>query len=435
MIYNCFRINLFLLRIVLLKSFNFRANLNLTLVSNHLFLDSFNFSKSSKSKRLIVLSYFKSIFKIEIKNNTANSKIPTLVFDNQNGEKNQRENYIKFFSPNERLDFFSYEGNLFFENIFQKIICVIISCPFALFYFMISQFHSKRSSFAMFFEYAIVLSNLISKIKKNCINKVYYFSIYNPESNLFTYFLQKYNVNVNKIASDTPLSFWNKNILTNNLILCNYHQYDEIENNNIQLIYDDLLFWGPENIHNFNNSYFKKDNHEINIAFYSTASWLRNEQGNISKTAEYFQEENQLVKYLSSYVAKNRHVKFYILLHPKEKLMDQTYIVEHYENLIDAEVDFEIVDLATFSYNEFSRFNLGVAFHSSVMHERIFCGFKSLFYSTMDIFPLKNTTLSRISANNKNQLFKLMDESIEMKTNVFFKKFDLEKFTHYKFKN
>jgi hypothetical protein len=434
-IYNCFRINLFLLRIVLLKSFNFRTNLKSILVSNHLFSDSFNFSKLNRSNKLIVLSYFKTIFKIEVKNNTVNSKISTLVFDNQNGAKNQRENYINFFSPNERLDFSSYKGNLFFENIFQKIICVIISFPFALFYFMISQFYSNRSSFAMFFEYSIVLSNLISRVKKNCINKVYYFSIYDPQSNLFTYFLQKYNVNVHKIASDTPLSFWNKNILTNNLILCNYHQFDEIENNNINLIYDNVLFWGPENIHNFNNSYFNKDTDEINIAFYSTASWLRNEQGNISKTAEYFQQENQLVKYLSSYVFENQHIKLYILLHPKEKLIDQTYILEHYQNLIDAEVDFEIVGLGTFSFNEFSRFNLGVAFHSSVMHERIFCGFKSLFFSTMNVFPLKNTILSRISANNKVQLFKLMDESIEMKTNVFFEKFDLEKYTHNNFKN
>ena len=79
-------------------------------------------------------------------------------------------------------------------------------------------------------------------------------------------------------------------IFLNNLILCNYHQFDEIENNNINLIYDNVLFWGPENIHNFNNSYFNKDTDEINIAFYSTASWLRNEQGNISKTDEYFQQ-------------------------------------------------------------------------------------------------------------------------------------------------
>ena len=287
----------------------------------------------------------------------------------------------------------------------------------------------------MFFEFSIVLSNLISRIKKNGVDKVYYFSIYNPESNLFAYFLQKYNVDVHKIASDTPLSFWNKNILTNNLILCNYHQFEEIENNNFSLIYDKVLFWGPENIFNFKNSYFKKDTDLVNIAFYSTASWLRNKQGNISKSAEFFEEENQLVNYLSSYVAKNRGVKLYILLHPKEKLIDQTYITEHYENLFDAEIDYEIVNSNTFSYHEFYRFNLGIAYHSSVMHERIFCGFKSLFFSTMSIFPLENTVLSRITAKNKTQLFRLIDENLELKTNLFFKKYNLERFTHIKFMN
>ena len=111
---------------MLLKSFNFRANLKSILVSNHLFSDSFNFSKLNRSNKLIVLSYFKTIFKIEVKNRTANSKIPTLIFDNQNGAKNQRENYIKFFSPNERLDFSSYEGNLFFDGglIFPSLVLI-----------------------------------------------------------------------------------------------------------------------------------------------------------------------------------------------------------------------------------------------------------------------------------------------------------------------
>ena len=83
---------------------------------------------------------------------------------------------------------------------------------------------------------------------------------------------------------------------------------------------------------------------------------------------------------MSSYVAKNRGVKLYILLHPKEKLIDQTYITEHYENLFDAEIDYEIVNSNTFSYHEFYRFNLGIAYHSSVMHERIFVGLSHCFF-------------------------------------------------------
>ena len=53
----------------------------------------------------------------------------------------------------------------------------------------------------------------------------------------------------------------------------------------------------------------------------------------------------------------------------------------------------------------------------------------------MSIFPLENTVLSRITAKNKTQLFRLIDENLELKTNLFFKKYNLERFTHIKFMN
>ena len=57
----------------------------------------------------------------------------------------------------------------------------------------------------------LVISNLIFLINKSNYLKMYYFSIYERESNFFSRVIMKAeNVEVIKISSDTPLIYWNK---------------------------------------------------------------------------------------------------------------------------------------------------------------------------------------------------------------------------------
>ena len=60
----------------------------------------------------------------------------------------------------------------------------------------------------------------------------------------FAHQLIKCNHKIYKILSDTPIAFWNKNILTNHIIICNKYQKFEIDSFRDTIIFEGLNFLG-----------------------------------------------------------------------------------------------------------------------------------------------------------------------------------------------
>ena len=407
--------------------FNFHPSKTIKIITKHLFGKSFKFPEKNNNNRFLVIRYFLKFLKLKVVDSQRIIISKDVVFDNSENSKEVRLKYLKYYSNTEDFDFISYEELLYFNSYFFKVVYLIISIPFILFFFVFSQFSPNKSSFALFIEYPLVLYNFFNSVKKKIISNLYYFSIYERESNLFAFYMQKKNLNVIKIPSEVPISYWNNNILCNELIICNHYQYHELSHFKDSIIFSKTTFWGPENSYSYRELYLSKFKVKKNsIGYYSTGSWVRKKMGHIDQGIDFELHESKLLTYMKEFLELNQQITFYIFLHPKEKNKEFYHqVVDYYKNFFGNNSKFQIIDININASLSFNLVDLGISFSSTIMHERLFCGFKSIFFTRNKFFPLKNSRLYQISSIEKSRFINLLESSLKINTYEFFKKNDL----------
>tara|TARA_Y100000813_G_C24155752_1_gene349627 strand:- start:584 stop:1933 length:1350 start_codon:yes stop_codon:yes gene_type:complete len=432
--FSFLKLNIFTLRLFLLGNFNLLNNEKSKLIYAHCMNKTFTFSNNSNNDKLITLKYFSKILNVPVLKKKTYLNSDFLIYDEASSARNKRESFLKLHIKEKfTSEFISYCDLLFFSSKFQKLIFICVLIPFVFSYFILSINKKNKGSYAILYEYIIVLNNLIFLISKYSFKKLFYFSVHRPESNLVSYLLANQSIKIFKILSDTPISFWNKNIIADTIILCNFYQFEEINNLKENIIVNQILLWGPENSPKliFNPNLSNKLN---SIGFYSTASWLREKKNKISLVREYYKDEEQCLKQILKYIEiNNLKITLQILLHPIEKKEDKSIILSYYRKLLGHNSDFSIDFDETPSFNKFDKIGLGISMHSSVLHERLYCGYKSIFYSKMHQFPLRNTLIEKITAVSEAQLFRLIDKNFKISDHDFFVSNKIENYLHSKF--
>ena len=416
--------------LILIKLLGLNLSKKYNVITNHLLGKTFKFQEKYVKDKLIVLKYFHKLFAVNVINKNKKIECNHVIFDSQKKSKTIRENYLRLYSKIKQFEFISYEELLFFRSQTHKFFYITFSIPFLLFYFVISQFFENKSSFALLIEYPLVLNNFITKIKGNHKKEIFYFSIFERESNFFAYQLMKSKHKIYKILSDTPIAIWNKNILTNQIIVCNKYQQFEIDLFSDTIIFEGLKFWGPELSFRYIKTYNKSVITPTNtIGFYSTASWIRSQDGEINQGIDFFEMEKKVLLCLRKLLIDNEY-KLTIFLHPKEihsKTMDLIY--HHYHKLLGQNTNFQISKSKLSSDQLFHLVDIGVAFNSTIIHERIFCGFKSIFFPNNPDFPIQDSPLYNICAKNEKDFLNLIKVNLKISRRDFFIKHKLTDFS------
>ena len=427
-----------LITLLFYKTTNYYPSNIFKIIVDHTFGKSFKFPENITNNRLIVIRYFFKTLTYNIDESINFNDFENLIFDAQKSSKNLRIDYLRHYTKIKDFDFISYNELLFFKSNFNKISYFFYSLPFVLLLTIISQFYQNRSSFALLIEYPIVLNNLFSILNKNSnISSIYYFSIVERESNIFAYFFQEKKVKVIKIASDTPIVFWNKNILSNDLLICNKYQFEEINFFKSSIHIENIKFFGPELSLNYNHLYNINTKTVNNtIGFYSTASWVRESEGHIDQGIDFLKYERKVLECIKKFLSMNSDVKLFIFLHPKEKTQKYFKLsLNYYKDILDNTISYELVNSTKSSSQLFHTVDLGVAFNSTILHERLYCGFKTLFYPNNPYFPIKNSHLSNICANNENDFENLIKKAMRSSTSDFFKDNNLVSYSNRPLKN
>ena len=416
-----------------------RAGLNLRpgdtrsrLCFESLFSTTFRIPERDRYSRAKALKYlFKSVIKTPVR------KLPegfekNLIFDSNDDSKLLRENYVKYFTNDSVVSFTDFNNLILYSSLSRKIFTCIgffLFCPFIVLS-VIMMDRSKLAGCSLVIEEYMVLDNLLSVTKRSGIKIFYQFSIYETYSNLFADALMKESIHVIKISSEVPLALWNKKIVSNELVICNAYQYEEIKEYKATMLFDKTRFWGPELILEIKDQYKNPDNSgkeskEFEIGFYSTGGWLRKVLGYIDQGNQMEERENKLKLALRDYVKKNK-LKLGIFLHPREKRKENIERTkEHYAEFFGgADYSFLPFDIPTNKL--FDKVDLAVAFTSTIMFERLYCGFKSLFVPFgMADFPIKGSSIENICAadpielENKLSLFSSMaNEEFFVKNNI-----------------
>jgi hypothetical protein len=429
-------------------------------VLNRLLINVFNIKKKNIETNISADSLLSTTFKIPEKNRysivkailyllksilkTQVMELPgkfskTLIFDAADDSVDLRKKYVTYFSGHTEIGFVDYKHLICYPSLLKKIswsllffLSLIIIIPCVCF-----ANKKKRASISLLIEEVIVLSNL-SSICFNCqIQKIYFFSIYEVYSNLFSEALMRNGIEIVKIPSEVPLALWNKKIVASTLVVCNAYQYEEIEAYKESMIFEKTEFWGPELILEVKDYYKNLENEndlspEFGIGFYSTGGWLRKLLGHIDQGYSIEEKEMKVKLALKDYARKN-NIKLGIFLHPREKkkeFIEKT--ISHYKEIFEG-VNYSFMPFDMPNNKLFNKVDLAIAFSSTIMFERLYCGYKCMFVPFgMEGFPLSNSPLKNVCIDSEEEFESKLSWLSELSVEDYFSKNKLEVYSRLK---
>ncbi|MGP8217522.1 MAG: hypothetical protein ACLQQ4_18280 [Bacteroidia bacterium] len=406
------------------------------LAGKHLFGSSFRYSENDKkSFTFFVKRYVLAMMFPEITHDTAYKKYSdggTCFYEIEHSIK-----FGDYLQDNEKIRLshlnYYYKGAIngaVFKNLLlgyltyaDKILQAVFLTLLFIFLLPIAVFSKMKASAGLiFFEY-IELANLIKVVKHNHINKLFYYSIYEKDSNVSAIMLQNAGVEVIKVTSLTPLKFWNKIIIADVLALSSFMQVEEVEEFKDSMIIGRTEIWGPESLVNVVGRY-KKEMYDTNkkvIGFYSSAAYIRRMNKEFALYDGY-SGEVKVLTYLSEYLKAHRDIKLRIFLKEVEKQDDYRKITEdHYKEYFDG-LDYELYYNPLLSAHYFEAANLGIAYYSTVILERLYCGFKCLLLLDVDSnIGIPSKALLNLCAQDKDDFFSKIDLFLSLPNSEYFK--------------
>jgi hypothetical protein len=143
--------------------------------------------------------------------------------------------------------------------------------------------------------------------------------------------------------------------------------------------------------------------------------------------------EQLLLSYLREYLQTRKDKTLIIYPHPKEKSEKYSNETKQYYKDLLPDVRFEFADFNMLSAGSFYNAELAVAFNSTLVHERLYFGFKILILPLDHPgFPIPSSSFNTICSTTKEELFQKMDASFTQTEEEFFQRNDLQ---HYRFKS
>jgi hypothetical protein len=397
--------------------------------SYNLFQKSFRVPEKNSQEFWLVFTKYFSLLVHAKKNkqpfciNIFDSKI--FIYDLSFNQFVARERFVQTYIS-EEINGGIFKNNLLYnQSLIALYMKAFICFPFIVLLFLHSLHKKDKAPYALVFQEIIENANLLNLTKKFNIKKLYFFSIYEKDSNAITLLLQKRNINVFKIPSDTPLSFWNKIIIANTLVICSGYQYDELEEYKDTMFVNETVFWGPEqshlNISKYSNSVPTQKN---TIGFYSTGAWIRKLENHANQGYDLHSAEEKVKEILKDYCSQHIQYELLVFLHPRErskKYFEQT--VKKYQNDFE-NITYKLIDASEeTSSNSFEQADLGISFHSTIIYERLHYGFKTLFMPLgIERFPLSESGLKNICIMHPNDLHKAIENAISITNVAFFEK-------------
>lgn len=403
----------------------------------NLFGSTFRVPQSERESYLLVPKLFlKTLKGIFINKNKESVFILTselktnCVYDVSSNAFKDRVEYVKHFSGNEIGGGIFKEhlaSHLNFKNSFALTLLNVLWHPLL---WLHSFFSGNKSSLALLYREQLELTALVKIMKQHGFKQVYYFSIYEKDSNIAACLLMKYGIRVSKIPSEVPLSYWNSIIVADDLFLCSGYQLDEMKHLSSSVFVKKVDLWGPEKCLMNLIKYSKPVEIQKNtIGFYSTGAWVRRLENHSEQGFDMVEAEERVKDALLSFCLSRQDVELYVFLHPREKWEKYYEKTKKVYGEKFGSIRYKLSDKSDISGLSFESAEVGVAFQSTIVYERLYYGFKTLVMpiGTKD-FPIENSAMMNICSFNEGELFSKLNDTLGLSTRDFFIKNNI---THY----
>jgi hypothetical protein len=432
MLFYFFKVLFIYLGSLFRATFSFKGNKALYLSGLNLTKRSFRLSQNDYRDPLIIVKGYIRLIKAVFSEKKETYLTTGSEFIYDLNPDPIRKPYVKHFTGKDINNLISKEhlaGNM---GMISKFIVVSVYLLILVPFFMFTVFSKHKPALSLIFKEVVENAMLLSLISRYKLKTCYFFSIYEKDANLTAYLLMKSGVKVIKIPSEVPFYFFNTTIICDQLIICNAYQFGEKEYYKESILCDSTEMWGPERVTDF-YSIYKNKNYAIRrnaIAFYSTASWVREKEGHLDQGTGMVKNEKLLLEYLKEYLRNSDQIKLIIYPHPKEKKNIEA-TRKHYRELLQ-DLSFEFSDFKELSAATFYNAELAVAFNSTLIHERLYFGFKTLILPLDHPgFPIEGSSFRNICAYSKEELFSKVDMALQQTEEEFFQTNGLQ---NYRFK-
>ena len=350
-----------------------------------------------------------------------------VIYDANHNHAEQKKEYV---SAHRGLSPGTYLSK---ENIVTLInkplaiaLIILVSLPLVLLCFLRKRHRTNR---ALHISHLAEASALVHFLNKQPNSILYDFAPYHIDSNWLYTLASKFTREYVKLPSPGPLTTHHSKLLSEVLIVTSAYQEYEIDHlANVRC--NRIEKWLVERALGYIDLYASSNYQappSCSIGYYSHASWLRARENHREIGFDIQTSEETLLRALSEFLATHHDYKLTVFLHPRERkpeVINDT--LSYYRQFIAAD-SFEVSDASLPSAKAFNAVDVSVSALSTILFERLFCGFKTLIWNFgMTDFPLRGSTLETISVNTTAELTKLIEQSARSSQSEFFKVHGLE---------
>lgn len=324
-------------------------------------------------------------------------------------------------------------------HFFEKLILFIFISVHGLLLVPICFFSKNRVFHALSLYFAIESALGVLFVKRSGLKTVVFSNIYSQDSNINYLIYSGFGCNIIKNPSEDPLAFDNPILLSDQLIICNPYQLEEIK-----IIKDikvkSIIHGLPEQISKYEGKYgetFYPVKKEF-VGYYSSGSWLRKQQSRyyFHLNIDCAYQEELLLLDLKKFIETNPQYQIKIFQHPVEKDSQKNIdLTCNYFKSVLGDVPFVLNDSKLHTCLSFEECNTAISLLSGSSLYRLNFGYKSLFYvpeGSFPTFPYANTSLETINIGKKPDFNTFLKSQMEMNEQTFFEHHGLDK---YRYKN
>ncbi|MGL5890621.1 MAG: hypothetical protein ACRC3B_12085, partial [Bacteroidia bacterium] len=288
-----------------------------------------------------------------------------------------------------------------------------------------------RVNCALLLREAFEAAALLKLLMQNKITALHFYTAFEKDSNALTLLLRNYGITVNKIPSPSLLAVHHREIITDALSLGSPYQFDELEVFKSTQYITTVNHWTPEVWPVYGKRYETQPAAPAQtIGFYSHATWLREQEGNADTGFGDHNAEKELIPALASYLRKHPEIQLILFLHPRERkpeTIERT--TAHYNKCFDG-INYRFSEKAERSTEQFDSADVGIGGISTILFERLFAGYKTIFYPAgIKLFPVSGSALSRICPVQPAELEIALDEALKHPTAEYFGVTGLSRYT------
>lgn len=338
-------------------------------------------------------------------------RVPVVIYDVAPDTFDMRREYLRFYGITEEMDFLPAQAMQHFVSRADRLAFMFLTIPMQLHVLIIGLFRQERSGLSSILRNCLLARNMLLSGKS--IKHLYVFSIYDTNSAFLSSCAMRRGIFVSQITSEVPLYKWNRELVTNELILGIDYQRLEAERFRETMQYDRVVLFGPETYYQIAERYEHGPEKNKRIGFYSTGGWVRNRLGHLDQGTAMEDSESRLLADLNTILAGRSDIELVVYPHPRERAFCETEsgLHQHYRNYLP-DISFSIHQGTQPSNTLFDDVYLAVCYMTTLIFERAHAGRKSaIAYFRETDFPLARHFSHLEFTENREELRHLIERT------------------------